>query len=80
MGVGGMRLKSLCDDCYAICETAAEVARVGCSTITTVKRPTTKCSTAQRNTSYIFTLLSSILRLKTCIRQLVTEKCLARIL
>ena len=69
--------KSLCDDCYAICETAAETARVGCSTITTVKRHTTKCSTAQRNTSHVFTLLSSILLLKTFICQLVTEKYLA---
>ena len=75
--LGGMRLKFLRDDCHALCETATEAARVGCSTITTVKRPTTKCSTAQRNTSYIFTLLSSILRLKTIICQLVTEKCLA---
>ena len=48
--LGGMRLKFLCDDCHALCETADEAARVGCSTITTVKRPTTKCSTAQRIT------------------------------
>ena len=60
-----MGLKSLCDDCYAICETAAEAACIGCSTITTVKRPTTKCSTAKHNTSYIFTLQSSILNLIT---------------
>ena len=36
----------------AICETSSNAARVICSTITTVKLPTTKCPTAKRNTSY----------------------------